>query len=244
MKVALFVPCYVDQFYPQVAIATLGLLERLGLEVAYPPDQTCCGQPMANSGFEEKSRLTAQHTINLFQEYDYVVGPSGSCVYHIRKHYDILPQTAAVTKVRKQTYELCQFLVEVLGVTDLSARFPHRVGLHQSCHGLRGLRQGQGSERVGPDFSLQKQLLQSVAGLELVELNRQDECCGFGGTFAVAESAVSVRMGQDRLQDHLSHEAEVITGADMSCLMHLQGLAQRQQQAVRILHIAEILNAQ
>jgi L-lactate dehydrogenase complex protein LldE len=242
MKVALFVPCYIDQFYPQVAVASLEILERLGLEVYYPTDQTCCGQPMANSGFEKEAIATAQNMVQQFQDCDYIVGPSGSCIYHIRHHYDLMAQTEAVQHVRQNSYELCQFLVEVLGQTDLKARFPHKVGLHRSCHGLRGLRQGQSSERMGPNFSIQKQLLTQVEGLELVELARRDECCGFGGTFAVNEAAVSVKMGKDRLQDHLDHQAEVITATDMSCLMHLQGIARRQKQPVRIMHLAEILN--
>ncbi|MEL6841839.1 MAG: (Fe-S)-binding protein [Bacteroidota bacterium] len=242
MKLALFVPCYIDQFYPQVAIASLQLLRHLGMDVHYPPDQTCCGQPMANSGFEKEAIATAQHMVEQFADYDYIVGPSGSCVYHMRHHYDILPQSEAVVAIRERSFELCQFITEVLQVEEVGARFAERVALHQSCHGLRGLRQGRSSERMVADYSLQKRLLQNVSGLELVDLQRQDECCGFGGTFAVSEAAVSVRMGQDRLGDHQSANVEIVTGGDMSCLMHLQGIAKREERPLRFMHIAEILN--
>lgn len=242
MKVALFVPCYIDQFYPGVAIATLELLEKLGCTVAYPLDQACCGQPLANAGFERDAHRAMHAFVRSFESYDYVVAPSGSCVLHVREHYDALPQSDAVRRVRAGTYELCQFLSEILQVKEIEAAFPRRVGLHSGCHSLRGLRLGRASELNVPDYDHVRSLLERVRGLELVELSRPDECCGFGGTFAVAEEAVSVRMGRDRLADHLAHGAEVITSADMSCLMHLEGLARRQQLPVAVMHVAEILN--
>ncbi|MEN7549258.1 (Fe-S)-binding protein [Rapidithrix thailandica] len=243
-KVGLFIPCYIDQFYPNIAIATLKLLEKFDLEVGYPLEQTCCGQPMANSGFEEASLDAAQLFIRNFQEFDYIVAPSGSCVLHVKEHYNLLPGSEAVTKVRENTFELCEFLVDVLKVDHLKARFPFKVGYHSSCHGQRGLCLSQSSELNAPGFSKPKQLLQMVDGLELVELNRPDECCGFGGTFAVSEEAVSVRMGKDRIQDHLEQGAEVLTGGDASCLMHLEGLIKRKQLPLKVKHIAEILNGE
>ncbi|RMG60410.1 MAG: (Fe-S)-binding protein [Bacteroidetes bacterium] len=244
MRVALFVPCYIDQLYPQVAIATLELLQKLGVQVEVPRDQTCCGQPMANTGCESASRATMRHFVETFARYDYVVGPTGSCVYHVRQHYDILDQTEAVTQVRTRIYDLVQFLSEVVDLPDrFENAFPYRVGLHLSCHGLRGMRMAQSSERVAPPFSMIGDLLARVPGLELVELNRRDECCGFGGTFAVTQAAVSTRMGQDRLDDHQGQGAEVLTGGDMSCLMHLEGLIRREKRPLRVLHIAQILNA-
>lgn len=242
MKVGLFVPCYVDQFYPEVGKATLGLLQRFDLEVSYPMQQTCCGQPMANSGCEKDSIKTYQHFVQTFKDFDYIVAPSGSCTYHVRKHYDIIDQTPAVEHIRSRTLDIAEFLLDVLQVKSLSAHFPHKVGLHQSCHGLRGLRLGKGSERVGESFSKTEQLLQMVEGLELISLDRQDECCGFGGTFAVAEAAVSAKMGKDRVADHARNGAEVLTAGDMSCLMHLQGLIRRQKQDIRVMHLVEILN--
>ncbi|GAB5520286.1 MAG: (Fe-S)-binding protein [Rhodothermales bacterium] len=239
--VGLFVPCYIDQLYPQVAVATLRVLEAHGCRVVYPPNQTCCGQPMANAGFEHESHATMRHFVKQFAEMDYIVAPSGSCVLHVREHYDALDQTPAVTHVRKQTYELCQFLVEVLKIEAMDAHFPYRVGLHAACHGLRGLHLGLPSERRAAPFDHVRQVLGMVEGLELVELARRDECCGFGGTFAVAEEAVSVKMGRDRLRDHEQHGAEVIVSTDMSCLMHLQGLAKREQRPVRFAHVAEVL---
>ncbi|GAB4421716.1 MAG: (Fe-S)-binding protein [Bacteroidia bacterium] len=243
MRVALFVPCYIDQFYPQVAIATLELLEKLGVSVEVPAGQTCCGQPMANAGFERDALPVMEHFVEVFSGYDQVMGPTGSCVYHVRKHYDILPQSAAVVALRAHTVDLVQFLAAHFPDIAFEQPFPHRVGLHQSCHGQRGLRMAQSSERMEADFSLQRDLLQQVPGLELVALDRRDECCGFGGTFAVSEAAVSARMGIDRLDDHLRHQAEVLTGGDMSCLMHLAGLARRQRAPLRVMHLAEILNA-
>ena len=242
MNVGLFIPCYVNQFYPQVAIATLELLEKLGVEVSYPANQTCCGQPMANSGFEKTAEQTYNLFIKNFHSYDFIVAPSGSCVYHVRNHLNTIEQTDEVKHVRNKTYELCEFLVKILGKEDLKAEFPHRVGLHQSCHGLRGLHLGKSSELIGEDFSIPGKLLNNVKGIQLVQLDRPDECCGFGGTFAVAEEAVSIKMGSDRIQDHISHNAEVITATDMSCLMHLEGIIRRRNLSVQVKHIAEILN--
>jgi L-lactate dehydrogenase complex protein LldE len=139
--------------------------------------------------------------------------------------------------------ELCEFLTDVLQVNDLGASFPHRVGLHAACHGLRMLGLAKPSELQGPSFDHVRQVLERVEGLELVDLARPDECCGFGGTFAVSEEAISVKMGRDRIQDHVTHGAEVIASTDMSCLMHLDGLIRRQQLPVRVMHVAEILNA-
>ncbi|MEQ9289460.1 MAG: (Fe-S)-binding protein [Cyclobacteriaceae bacterium] len=243
MKVALFIPCYIDQFYPNVGIATLELLEKLGVEVDYPEQQTCCGQPMANSGFECYSKGSYELFVKNFKNYDYIVSPSGSCVYHVRHHFNIIDQSAEVVHIRDKTYELCDFIVNVLGNPQLKASFSKKVGLHQSCHGLRGLRLGQCSERVGEPFSFAESLLKQVEGIELIALGRKDECCGFGGTFAVSEEAISVKMGKDRLADHLEHGVEVLTGGDMSCLMHLGGLVKRGNQPIEVKHIAEILNS-
>lgn len=241
MRVHLFVPCYVDQFFPAVGIATLRLLERLGCEVTYPAGQTCCGQPMANSGAEHASVGTYLNYVEQFGDAEYVVCPSGSCVHHVREHYDVLEQTPAVRRVRARTYELCEFIVDVLGDPLIEGHFPHRVGLHQSCHGLRGLRLASDSERNDEPFDKIRRVLRGVRGLELVDLIRRDECCGFGGTFAVAQEALSVRMGQDRLADHLQAGAEYIASADMSCLMHLGGLARRRGAPVEMRHVAQLI---
>ena len=240
--VGLFIPCYVDQLYPRVGMATLELLERSGFEVAFPEAQTCCGQPMANTGCNEDARPLAERFFQIFSPYDYVVAPSGSCVAMVRHHYDeFLGAAAGFAEFKAKTFELCEFLCDVAGVTRLPVRFPYRVGLHQSCHGLRELRLGSASERVEPAFSKVRQLLSAVDGLELVALQRADECCGFGGTFAVAEEAVSCLMGEDRVADHLQAGAQVLTANDMSCLMHLEGLIRRQKKPLRVMHVAEIL---
>lgn len=243
MNVALFVPCYIDQFYPQVAIATLELLTKFGCNVEFPLNQTCCGQPMANSGCEKDTIETGKNLVSNFKDYDYIVGPSGSCVLHVREHYGKLTQTEDVVKVRNNIYELSEFITDILKVNTLDATFPHKVGLHQSCHGQRGMRLSQCSELNFPYYSKIVPLLKMVKGLELIELDREDECCGFGGTFCVSEEAVSARMGQDRVNDHIKNGAEVITAGDTSCLMHLEGILKRQGSKVKTMHIAEILNA-
>lgn len=243
MKVGLFIPCYINQLYPQVGIATLEVLEKLNVTISYPSGQTCCGQPMGNSGFEKDSKGTCENLVERFKDFDCIVTPSGSCAYHVKNHYDIIEQTDEVIKVRNNTYELCDFLINILGVKNLGASFPYKVGVHKSCHGLRGLQLGSCSEKVEKPFSYIEELLNEVEGVELMKLNRPDECCGFGGTFSVVEDAISVKMGKDRIQDHLDNGAEVITATDTSCLMHLEGLINRNGQPIKVKHIAEILNS-
>lgn len=243
MRVGLFIPCYIDQLYPDVGMATLELLQRVGCEVDYPPQQTCCGQPMANTGCLDDARPLAEAFLQTFAPYEAVVCPSGSCTAMVTHHYDeFLDGRPGFAELKAKTYELTQFLVDVVPLTSLEGvRFPHRVGLHNSCHGLRELRLGRSSERMLPPFSKARQLLELVDGLELVDLQRPDECCGFGGTFAVSEEAVSCMMGRDRIHDHEQAGAEVITAGDMSCLMHLDGLIRRDGTPIRMMHIAQIL---
>jgi L-lactate dehydrogenase complex protein LldE len=243
MRVGLFVPCYIDQLYPQVAIATLEVLERLQVEVGYPKNQTCCGQPMANAGFEHVTGPVDKLFNENFSNFDYVVSPSGSCVLHIKNHLNSKNAGHGASEAALKIFELTEFLTDILHVNSVDAHFPFKVGVHQSCHGQRGLMLSQMSEIVGPSFSKSESLLKMVDGLQLVQLDRMDECCGFGGTFCVAEEAVSVKMGKDRIRDHIEHGVEVITGSDMSCLMHLEGILRRQRAKVRVAHIAEILNA-
>ncbi|GGZ34974.1 glycolate oxidase [Echinicola pacifica] len=236
MRVGLFIPCYVDQFYPKAAQATLELLEKYNVKVEYPLGQTCCGQPMANSGYERFGKASSDLFLKNFGHFDYIVAPSGSCTLHVKDH--VLPKEAPSPKI----YELCEFLTDVLKVEHVEASFPYKVGFHSSCHGLRGLRIAKCSERMDPEFNKPLSLLNKVQNIQMVELDRKDECCGFGGTFAIAEEAVSVTMGNDRLADHQRQGVEVLTGADMSCLMHLEGLIKRQKSPIKVMHIAEILN--
>lgn len=243
MKVALFIPCYIDQFFPDAGKATLELLQRLGCDVIYPLNQTCCGQPMANSGNEKDAIKAYKHFIDVFSGYDYIVGPSGSCINHVRNHYNILEQTEDVKHVRNNTLDISEFLLDVLKIESLDAYFPHKVGLHKSCHGHRKLNLGKPSELVVDGYSKYEKLLKMVKGVDLIKLDREDECCGFGGTFAIKEPAISIKMGKDRIDDHLRNGAEVITGGDMSCLMHMQGIAKDRKDKVRFMHIVEILNA-
>ncbi|MBS1511521.1 MAG: (Fe-S)-binding protein [Bacteroidetes bacterium] len=243
MNVGLFIPCYVNQFYPQVAIATLQLLEKFNCKVGYPLQQTCCGQPMANSGYEKLSQGCNELFTENFAGFDYIVCPSGSCTLHIKDHLHSHKDEKTAASIRGKVYELSEFLVDILKVEEVNAVFPYRVGVHQSCHGQRGLHTSQMSELVAAPFSKINQLLNKVQQIELVQLNRVDECCGFGGTFCVAEEAVSARMGQDRVADHEKNNVQVITGGDMSCLMHLEGILRRKKSNVVVKHIAEILNA-
>ncbi len=244
MRIALFIPCYINQFYPKVGIATYELLSKLGLDIDVPLDQTCCGQPIANSGFESKAADTYHHYVHLFKSYDYIVAPSASCVYHVRKHYNIIPQTDEVQHIRKNTLDLTEFLIDVLKKDDFNTTFPHKVSIHQSCHGLRGLRMAQSSERNLPQYSKWEDLLNKVKGIQLVKTTIADECCGFGGTFAINEEALSVKMGKDKVLDSLHTQAEYITSGDMSCLMHLDGIIRRNKYPIKVIHIAEILNNQ
>ena len=243
MTVGLFIPCYVNQFYPHAGIATLQLLQKTGVDVVYPPKQTCCGQPMANSGFEYLTEACNDLFIENFSDFDYVVAPSASCVLHIKDHLHSQKNNEQATLLRSKIYELVEFMTDILKVEKLDAHFPHKVGIHHSCHGLRGLHLSQMSELVAPQFSKPQYLLNMVQGLELITLDRQDECCGFGGTFCVTEEAVSVKMGKDRVNDHIKNGAEYITSSDLSCLMHLEGILHRNKSAVKIIHIAEILNS-
>jgi L-lactate dehydrogenase complex protein LldE len=241
MRIGLFIPCYIDQFYPQVGLATVDLLERHGVQVEYPEEQTCCGQPMANAGLHSDARPLAERFLEIFAPYDYVVSPSGSCVAMVRHHFEqVLGDSPQLEAVAHKTFELCEFFTDVLKIERLPGKFPHRVGLHQSCHGLRELRTASGSELVGPSFNKPRQLLASIDGVELTELARPDECCGFGGLFAVSEEAVSCMMGLDRIADHERAGTEVLTSTDMSCLMHLDGLIRRQNKPIRVMHIAEV----
>lgn len=243
MHVGLFIPCYIDHLYPQVGMATVEILERCGVDkIDFPEGQTCCGQPMANTGCTEETRPLAHKMVEIFEPFDYVVGPSGSCVAMIRHHYEeYFDDKNVLHSLVHKTFELCEFLTDVLKISTFRGAYPRRVGLHQSCHGLRELRMGSSSEMMVEPFNKPRQLLAGLEGVDLVTLQRADECCGFGGTFAVNEEAVSCSMGKDRVHDHRQAGAEVMTAADMSCLMHLSGIARREEAPLEILHIAEIL---
>jgi L-lactate dehydrogenase complex protein LldE len=244
MKVGLFIPCYIDQFYPNVGIATLQLLEKLGCDVSFPLNQTCCGQPMANSGYASLDGGCDKNFVNNFSGFDYVVAPSGSCVLHIKEHLQDDTNKEAALHIRSHIYELSEFLTDVVKVKEINASFPFKVGFHNSCHGQRGLHLSSMSETVSPSFSKPLQLLNMVKGIQIMQPKRSDECCGFGGTFCVFEEAVSVKMGKDRIAEHDANEVEYITGVDVSCLMHMEGILKRNVDKIKTIHIAEILNSQ
>jgi L-lactate dehydrogenase complex protein LldE len=216
------------------------LLERLGVEVEFPAAQTCCGQPMINTGYLDEAVPVVRTFASAFAGYDAVVTPSGSCAGSARHQHRMVAERAgdatladAVTELGPKVYELSEFLVDVLGVTDVGASFPHRVTYHPTCHSLRLLGVGDRPRR----------LLESVRGLELVDLPAADECCGFGGTFAMKNADVSVAMGADKARHVREAEAEVLVAGDNSCLMHIGGVLSRQRSGVRVLHLAEVLAA-
>jgi L-lactate dehydrogenase complex protein LldE len=242
-KVALFAPCFVDQLFPHVAIAALELLERLGVAVDVPPSAACCGQPAANAGFEHDGDRALRGLVRALAPYDRIIVLSGSCAVHVRAHASEIG--GAGERIAERTTELCAFLHDDVGldaIRRLGARFPHRVGLHIGCHALRGLGLARPSETQLPPFNKVRALLEAVDGISFASLARPDECCGFGGTFAVTEPAISARMGRDRLDDYSQGSAEVIVSTDMSCMMHLGGIARAAGAGgPPMVHVAEVL---
>ena len=234
--VALFIPCYVDQFYPQVAEATARLLTDQGVPVVYPEQQTCCGQPAFNSGYWEEARRVIQHFCKVFADYRYIVCPSGSCTAMCRVFFGHVDPDERIVGVGRRVFELTEFLVEVLGVTDTGATFPRKVTMHSGCHGRREL------------GILQQplKLLKNVRRIEYRELTNIEECCGFGGTFSVKMPGTSLAMGRTKAEHILNSGAEVVCSVDISCLMHVYGIMQRDPRMshIRAMHIAEVLTAQ
>lgn len=233
MKVALFVPCYVRATAPGVIGASLRLLKSLGCEVEIPEGQTCCGQPQGNAGYEKDAEKLYERFVRLFKDYDVIVSPSSSCVTYVREHY--------ADRLDGRVWEICEFIHDVLKPDSLPAVFPHKVSLHNSCHGVRLARLSSASELNEPYFNKLKDLLSLVKGIEVVEPERPDECCGFGGLFSLEESPLSIRMGQDKVKRHLATGAEYITAADSSCLMHQAGIIAAEKLKLKTIHIIEIL---
>ncbi len=244
MRIALFITCYNDMLFPEVGRAMVRLFRRLGHEVDFPAEQTCCGQMHFNSGYKDACIPLVRRFVAAFDGYDVVVTPSGSCASMIRRYHPLVAGLAAergedadlpnrVAAVSPRVLELSEFLVDTLGVTDVGARFPHTVAFHPTCHATRLLGVGDRPTR----------LLAAVEGLTLVDLPRSEACCGFGGTFAVKNADTSVAMGQDKADDVIGTGAEVLTAGDTSCLMHIGGLLSRRRSPVRVVHLAEILAA-
>jgi L-lactate dehydrogenase complex protein LldE len=224
VRVALFITCFNDTLFPRTGQAVVELLERLGHEVVFPEEQTCCGQMHFNTGYAADGLALARRFERIFDPFDAVVSPSASCVGMVRDH---CPAVAG------RVFELTEFLVDRLGVVDVGATFPHRVTLHPTCHALRMLKVGDRPRR----------LLEAVQGIDLVPLEEADECCGFGGTFAVKNADTSMAMLSDKLRHVLDTRAEVCVAADNSCLMHIGGALRRQRAGVRTMHLAEVLAA-
>ncbi|HYG95139.1 MAG TPA: (Fe-S)-binding protein [Nocardioides sp.] len=240
MRVALMVTCVNDALFPATGAAVVRLLRRLGVEVEFPEAQTCCGQPMVNTGYLDEAVPVVRTFVDAFAGYDAIVTPSGSCAGSARHQHGLVARRSgdaglarAVAEVSPRTYELSEFLVDVLGVTDVGAYFPHLVTYHPTCHSLRMLGVGDRPRR----------LLEAVRGLHLVDLPRAEECCGFGGTFAVKNADTSVAMGTDKARHVRETGAEVLVAGDSSCLLHIGGLLSRQRAGVRVMHLAEVLAA-
>lgn len=233
MKTAFFIPCYVRAVAPEVIEASLKLLDYLGAEVDIPSGQTCCGQPMGNAGYEEKASRLKERFVSLFESYDTIVAPSSSCVTFVREHYGNL--------FRGRLYEVCEYVHDVLKPSSLPGHFPHKVSLHNSCHGTRLAGLAAPSELNVPYFNKLKDLLSLIDGVEVVEPERPDECCGFGGLFSMEESPLSVKMGQDKVRRHLATGAEYIAAVDSSCLMHQGGIIAVQGLPLKTIHVVEIL---
>jgi L-lactate dehydrogenase complex protein LldE len=238
VKVALMVTCINDTLFPDTGKAVVRLLRRLGVDVDFPEQQGCCGQPMVNTGYLDEAVPVVRNFARAFAGYDAVVTPSGSCAGSVRHQHGIVARRSgdaalgrATAELSPRTYELSEFLVDVLGVVDVGAYFPHTVTYHPTCHSLRMLRVGDRPER----------LLRAVRGLRLVDLRDADQCCGFGGTFALKNADTSVAMGSDKARHVAESGAEVLVAGDNSCLMHIGGLLSRQRSGIRVLHLADVL---
>lgn len=238
MRIALFVSCLADTVYPSVGRATVALLERLGHEVVFPSGQTCCGQMHVNTGYQQQALPLIKQHVQVFEPYDVIVAPSGSCVGTVRHQHAQVARRAgdhglavAAESVAAKTFELSELLVDVLDIEDVGAVFPHRVTYHPTCHSLRLLRVGDKPLR----------LLRSVEGIDLVELADADQCCGFGGTFALKNAETSAAMLADKMTSVLSTGASVCTAGDSSCLMHIGGGLSRLKVDTRTVHLAQIL---
>ena len=243
MKIGLFIPCYVDVVYPQVGVATYRLLKHLGLDVEYPLNQTCCGQPMANAGFEKQAIPLAEKFEDKFKDFDYIVAPSVSCAAFVKINYPRLLEGKHECVTSGKIRDVVEFLHDVIRVDHPLGTFPHKVSLHNSCHGVRELGLSSPSEEHVTPFNKIKDLLNLVEGIQVLEPERPDECCGFGGMFSVEETAVSAQMGLDKVQRHMKTGAQFITGPDCSCLMHMAGVAKKQGLNIEFKHVAEILAA-
>lgn len=236
--VALFATCINDVMFPGTPKAVVTVLERLGCRVEFPLEQTCCGQMFTNTGYFDAAVPDVRNYVKAFSGYDYIVGPSGSCVGAVRHQHPMLAEHArdmklgeAVDEVVARTYDLSEFLVDVLGVTDVGAYFPHRVTYHPTCHSVRVAKVGERPY----------QLLQAVKGIDLVELPAADQCCGFGGTFSVKNPDVSVAMASDKARHVMETGAEYLVTGDNACLMNIGGILHRQNSGVKTIHLAEIL---
>ena len=234
--VTLFIPCLIDSLYPEVGRATVNLLRRLGLDLIYPPDQTCCGQPAFNAGFRADARRAARRFTRIFERADVIVSPSGSCVHMVRNHYPELfrgePRWLARTKrLGDKIYELSEYLVDVLGVDQVDAKYTGKATYHDSCHLLRGI--GVSAQP--------RRLIRNVEGLELIEMHDSDRCCGFGGAFAVNYPIISTAMVDNKVDNIIATKADTVVGCDIGCLMNIQGRLNRIKSSVKTIHIAQLL---
>jgi L-lactate dehydrogenase complex protein LldE len=234
--VTLFIQCLVDSIYPEVGEAMVQIFHRLGIKPLCPTDQTCCGQPAFNSGYQREALVAAKRFIRIFETADAIVCPSGSCVSMVRYHYPELFREEAswlrrAKRVAAKTYEFTEYLVDILGVDDFGAHHEGKITYHDSCHLLRGLRVKE-QPRI---------LLRKISGIEFVEMNDSDRCCGFGGSFSVKYPDISTAMVEDKVNNIIESGADTVVGCDMGCLMNIQGMVNRRGLSVKTLHIAQML---
>jgi L-lactate dehydrogenase complex protein LldE len=234
--VTLFIQCLVDGIYPEVGEAMVKIFRRLGFDLACPTGQTCCGQPAFNAGYRREAKVAAKHFIEIFETAEAIVCPSGSCVTMVRHHYPQLfddddPWRPRAAQVAGKTYELTQYLVDVLGVDDLGAHYDGKITYHDSCHLLRNLRVQDQPRR----------LLRNVAGADFIEMVDSDKCCGFGGSFAVKYAEISAAMVEDKVNNIIDSGADTVVGCDMGCLMNIQGMLSRKGSDIKVMHVAQIL---
>jgi L-lactate dehydrogenase complex protein LldE len=240
-KVALFIPCFIDSIYPNVALATKKILEELGFDVDYPENQTCCGQPLYNSGFKDDARDLSNRFYEIFKDYDYIVAPSASCISMVKVHYKELLEQNMYENISKKSFEICEFLHDIVKLDHTDISFPHTISIHKSCHGLRELNLSTPSEvNLAYQDKIQN-LLTLIKDITILPMYKEQECCGFGGTFSINEPELSIHMAKDKISNFIDTKAEYFVGYDNSCMMHLKSVSDFDGDDIKYIHVVEIL---
>jgi len=239
--VALFVPCFIDTIYPDVAMATAKLLKKSGFKVEFPKEQTCCGQPLFNSGYEDEAKKLAENFYKVFNSYDYIVAPSASCISMVKEHYKKLLSSKKHNQLKAKSFEIVEFLHDKCDIESFDSDFSATVSLHKSCHGLRELNLSTPSELNLPYHDKVENLLKKLPDVKIKKMKDEQECCGFGGTFSFKESDLSIQMAKDKIKNFQDTKADYFVGYDCSCMMHLKSVSDFEKLDIRYLHVVEIL---